>query len=70
METKLLGIGEAATRLGVSKDTIRRLGKAGHVRTVRISRRRMIPETEVERLAEHGVGRYASQPEAPEAAAR
>lgn len=48
---KELTIGEAAKRLGVSTDTLRRWDKAGTLRTTRDTRnRRMVPIEEVERL--------------------
>jgi molybdopterin-binding protein len=42
---------EAAQRLGISLDTLRRWDKAGRIRTERDERnRRVVPATEVERL--------------------
>jgi len=42
---------EAAQRLGISLDTLRRWDKSGRIRTERDERnRRVVPETEVERL--------------------
>lgn len=47
-----LTIGEAATALGVSADTLRRWDRAGRLRTVRDARnRRLVPRAEVERLS-------------------
>lgn len=47
-----LTIGEAASALGVSPDTLRRWDRAGRLRTVRDERnRRLVPRTEVERLS-------------------
>jgi molybdopterin-binding protein len=47
-----LTVGEAATALGVSADTIRRWDRAGKLRTVRDERnRRLVPRGEVERLS-------------------
>ncbi|HEU4702998.1 MAG TPA: helix-turn-helix transcriptional regulator [Conexibacter sp.] len=47
-----LTIGEAASALGVSADTLRRWDRAGRLRTVRDARnRRLVPRTEVERLS-------------------
>ena len=43
---------EAATRLGVSRSTIRRLLKERQIGYVRIGRRVVIPLTELERFAE------------------
>jgi molybdopterin-binding protein len=48
---KELTIGEAAKRLGVSADTLRRWDRAGTLRTTRDARnRRLVPVEEVERL--------------------
>jgi excisionase family DNA binding protein len=41
---------EAAATLGVSASTVRRLSKAGNVRTIRLGRRRMIPFESLEEL--------------------
>jgi molybdopterin-binding protein len=47
-----LTIGEAATALGVSADTLRRWDRAGRITTVRDARnRRLVPRAEVERLS-------------------
>jgi molybdopterin-binding protein len=47
-----LTIGEAASALGVSPDTLRRWDRAGRLRTVRDARnRRLVPRREVERLS-------------------
>lgn len=47
-----LTIGEAASALGVSPDTLRRWDRAGRLRTVRDARnRRLVPRHEVERLS-------------------
>jgi molybdopterin-binding protein len=47
-----LTIGEAASALGVSPDTLRRWDRAGRLRTVRDARnRRLVPRAEVERLS-------------------
>ena len=46
-------MGEAATALGVSIDTLRRWDRAGRLATTRDSRnRRMIPASEIRRLSE------------------
>jgi molybdopterin-binding protein len=51
MARGLVAIGEAARRVGVSIDTIRRWDRAGTVKTVRGPRNtRMLPETEVNRI--------------------
>jgi molybdopterin-binding protein len=49
---RTLTLGEAATALGVSADTLRRWDRAGRLRTVRDARnRRLVPRREVERLS-------------------
>ena len=55
MATQLVSIGETAKTLGVSKDTVRRLIKARHLRSVRVSRRVLVPQTEIERVCTQGV---------------
>ena len=48
-----LTLGEAARTIGVSVDTLRRWDRAGKLATVRDARnRRLVPEAEVERLAD------------------
>ncbi|MDW5598117.1 helix-turn-helix transcriptional regulator [Conexibacter stalactiti] len=50
--TTPLTIGEAATALGVSADTLRRWDRDGRLRTVRDGRnRRLVPPDEIERLS-------------------
>jgi molybdopterin-binding protein len=49
-----LTLGEAARAIGVSADTLRRWDRDGKLRTVRDDRnRRLVPESEVERLSHH-----------------
>ena len=49
-----LTLGEAARAIGVSADTLRRWDRDGKLRTVRDSRnRRLVPESEVQRLSHH-----------------
>ncbi|OAI40612.1 hypothetical protein AYO39_00110 [Actinobacteria bacterium SCGC AG-212-D09] len=51
---KHLSLGEAATALGVSVDTLRRWDRAGRIRTERDARNhRLVPVSEVERLSGH-----------------
>jgi molybdopterin-binding protein len=48
-----LGMGEAATALGVSLDTLRRWERAGKLKTTRDSaNRRRVPRREIERLSQ------------------
>jgi molybdopterin-binding protein len=49
-----LTLGEAARAIGVSADTLRRWDRDGKLRTVRDDRnRRLVPESEIERLSQH-----------------
>jgi molybdopterin-binding protein len=49
-----LSLGEAASALGVSADTVRRWDKSGKIKTTRdAANRRRVPSAEVERLAGH-----------------
>ena len=53
-------LGEAAKAIGVSLDTLRRWDRAGKIRTTRDARnRRLVPRSEVERLAERPARRPA-----------
>jgi excisionase family DNA binding protein len=51
----LKSIQQAADTWGVSVYTARRLAAAGAVYSVTVGRRRLIPETEIERIASKGV---------------
>jgi len=62
MEDRLTSIAEASQRLGVSTFTTRRLIKAGQLRAVRISKRVMIPESEIQRVISDGCGNHAERP--------
>jgi excisionase family DNA binding protein len=61
MATQLVTLGRAAEELQVSRDTLRRLAAGGHLKTVRISRRVLVPASEVARIVESGVGKYAGR---------
>jgi excisionase family DNA binding protein len=52
----LKSLQEAADLLGVSIFTIRRLINAGEIRAVNVGARRLVPATEIERVASHGAG--------------
>lgn len=45
-------------RLAVSGFTVRRLIKAGHLRAVRVGKRVLIPESEVQRVMREGCGKH------------
>lgn len=51
----LNSVPEAARRLKVAPCTVRRLVRDGCLKSVRIGRRVMIPESVVEHVVEHGV---------------
>jgi excisionase family DNA binding protein len=53
--SRLNSIPATAKRLQVSSFTVRRLIKDGRLRSVRIGRRVMVPETVVEHAVEYGV---------------
>src|SRR2546430_4286141 len=54
---RLLKASEAARALGISLDTLRRWDRDGRIRVVRdASNRRVVPESEVERLSGRGPG--------------
>ena len=57
----LKSIQQAADCWGVSVYTARRLAAAGIVRSVTVGRRRLIPETEIERIVAKGVPSPAKQ---------
>jgi excisionase family DNA binding protein len=53
-ETKLNALPAAVQRLGVSRATGWRLIKNGQMRAIRIGKRVLIPESEIERLMNSG----------------
>jgi excisionase family DNA binding protein len=61
MGSRLITIGRAAEELQVSRDTLRRLAASGQLKTIRISRRVLIPTSEIARIVEGGVGKYANR---------
>lgn len=56
MAAKLQGIAEVAEMLNVSPFTIRRLMERGHIHSVNVGSRRLIPVSEVERVLAEGAG--------------
>lgn len=56
MTTRLVALSEAARTLGVSVPTLRRLMASGDVMTVNVGARRLVPESEIERIALRGAG--------------
>ena len=61
MGNQLVSIAATAKVLAVSKDTVRRLIERKELRAVRVSRRVLVPESEIERACLHGVGVNASE---------
>jgi excisionase family DNA binding protein len=61
MATQLVSLGRAAEELQVSRDTLRRLAARGELKTVRISRRVLVPMSEIARIVEGGIGKYAGR---------
>ena len=57
LRSSLSSISATAERLGVSPFTVRRLVQAGALKSVRIARRVMIPDVEINRAVQHGCGR-------------
>ena len=55
MAARLRSVGEAAEELNVSKDLLRRLIKRGLIRAVRISKRLLIAQVEIDRLVANGL---------------
>jgi excisionase family DNA binding protein len=50
LEKKLVSLTEAAAVAGVSYSMMRKLVKQGKIRTVRVGKRLMVPEAEIEKL--------------------
>jgi excisionase family DNA binding protein len=61
MENKLESIAKASQRLGVSTFTTRRLIKSRELRAVRIGKRVLVPESEIQRVIAEGCGKHASR---------
>lgn len=57
MSTNLQGVSEVAKALGVSHFTVRRLINSGEIKAVNIGSRRLVPTSEVERVASEGAGK-------------
>ncbi|HEV2491480.1 MAG TPA: helix-turn-helix domain-containing protein [Terriglobia bacterium] len=56
MSKRLYSIAETAEMINVSKDTVRRLINKKVLLAVRISRRILVPLTEIERACTQGIG--------------
>ena len=66
----LKSIQQAANTWGVSVYTVRRLAAVGLVRTVRVGRRRLVPENEIERIIATGVLSAATRTKAGQSVPR
>jgi excisionase family DNA binding protein len=53
---------EVGQLFGISKDTLRRAAARGELRVIRISKRLLVPEEEVKRLSQEGLGRHLAKP--------
>jgi excisionase family DNA binding protein len=58
---RLESVEEASRRLAVSTFTIRRLIKSGQLFAVRVSKRVLVPEAEIERVIAEGCGKLAGR---------
>lgn len=56
MSKRLYSFAETARETGVSAFTLRRLWASGHIRTICIGARRLLPAEEVERIVREGAG--------------
>jgi excisionase family DNA binding protein len=52
--SRLMSLQEAARHLSVSTFTVRRLVRSSQLKSVRVCRRVLIPEAEIERAVKHG----------------
>ena len=62
MENRLESIASTSERLGVSTFTTRRLIKAKQLRAVRVGKRVLVPQSEIERVMSQGCGTSVSKP--------
>lgn len=58
-DERLNAIEDVSGRLAVSKFTVARMIKSGYVRSVRVGKRVLIPESEVQRVMHEGCGKHA-----------
>lgn len=60
-DDRLEPIAEVSKRLAVSSFTVRRLIKAKQLRAVRVSKRVLVPTSEVERVIAEGCGKHVDR---------
>lgn len=53
---RLLDVAEAARRLGIARSTLYSLIAAGRIATVKLGRRRLVPEGAIDQLLREGAG--------------
>jgi len=51
----LFGFSELSARWGVSTDTLKRLAARGHLKTVRLAGRVLVPDSEVKKIEAEGL---------------
>ena len=59
---RLQSVEEVSKRLAISSFTTRRLIKAKQLRAVRLGKRVLVPESEIERVIAEGCGKHAGKP--------
>lgn len=60
MQERLQSVEEVSKRLAISSFTTRRLIKTKQLRAVRVGKRVLVPESEIERVIVQGCGKHAS----------
>jgi excisionase family DNA binding protein len=61
IQERLESVEGVSRRLSVSTFTTRRLIKSKHLRAVRVGKRVLVPESEIERVIAQGCGKHASK---------
>ena len=61
-QERLQSVEEVSKRLAISSFTTRRLIKAKQLRAVRLGKRVLVPESEIERVIAEGCGKHAGKP--------
>jgi len=61
-QERLQSVEEVSKRLAISSFTTRRLIKTKHLRAVRLGKRVLVPESEIERVIAEGCGKHAGKP--------
>jgi excisionase family DNA binding protein len=60
-QERLASVEEASRRLSVSTFTTRRLIRAKQLRAVRVGKRVLVPQSEIERVIVEGCGKHAGK---------